>query len=264
MSLNPNHHHLEASSYRIQPSSQYAFFDGHIMSQEALESTSDSAPTPRARRGVPSPRDRCRSFLLIFTLYLLFSICLATGLSYIDSNQVYFMRWPSFPNIDSSHGVPAPSTWEGLKGGEHCLRYATREYTARLSTNTIGQEAMRACKETPTEIHGRILQTNFCQDLGIGRGVWGFWIVDFDEPACQTKWDKFVDLGCEDNNPDTEMSLRRIEAHLENLQTGADWRIMCTTTPADIRGRHFFTPAECFNMGKLGVFGAWDVQDASC
>ena len=23
---------------------------------------------------------------------------------------------------------------------------------------------------------------------------------------------------------------------------------MCTTTPADIRGRHFFTPAECFNM----------------
>lgn len=264
MSLNPNHQRLEGSSYHIQPSSPYATsFDGRLMSQ--VESTSDSAHIHRARRTVPSPRDRCRSFLLIFTLYLLFSICLAIGLSYTDNNQVHFMRWLSFPNIAFSHGVPAtPSTWEGLKGGEHCLRYATREYTARLSTNAIGQEAMRACKETPTEIHGRILQTDFCQNLGLGRGVWGFWIVDFDEPVCLTQWDKFVDLGCEDSNLDAERSFRRIEAHLENLQIGADWRIMCTTTPADIHGRHFSTPAECFNLGKLGVFGAWDVQDTSC
>lgn len=63
--------------------------------------------------------------------------------------------------------VPAttPPVWEGLKGGEHCLRYATREYTARLSTNLMGKEAMKACKETPTEIHGRLVHTDFCQDL---------------------------------------------------------------------------------------------------
>lgn len=29
---------------------------------------------------------------------------------------------------------------------------------------------------------------------GLGRGVWGFWIMDFDEPVCETKWEKFVDL----------------------------------------------------------------------
>jgi hypothetical protein len=29
---------------------------------------------------------------------------------------------------------------------------------------------------------------------GLGRGVWGFWIVGSDEPVCETKWDKFVDL----------------------------------------------------------------------
>jgi len=195
-------------------------------------------------------------------------MCLAIGLSYTDK-KVHFVRWLSYnigyANPSDGRMVPAtPPTWEGLKGGEHCLRYATREYTARLSTNAIDQEAMRACKETPTEIHGQFLQTDFCQNLGLGRGVWGFWIVDFDELACQTTWGNFVDLGCENSGLDTGTSFRRIEAHLDNLQIGADWRIMCTTTPADIYGRHFFTPAECFNLGKFGIFGAWDVQDTSC
>lgn len=62
-------------------------------------------------------------------------------------------------------GSVTSPVWEGLKGGEHCLRYGTREYTARLSTNAIGLEAMRACKETPIEIHGQLLHTDFCQDL---------------------------------------------------------------------------------------------------
>jgi hypothetical protein len=115
------------------------------------------------------PRDRCYSFLLIFTFYLLLAMCLAIGLSYTDK-QVHFVRWLSYnigyANPSDGRMVPAtPPTWEGLKGGEHCLRYATREYTARLSTDGIYQEAMRACKETPTEIHGRLLQTDFCQDL---------------------------------------------------------------------------------------------------
>jgi len=219
-----------------------------------------------------SPRDRCCSMLLIFAVWLLLSICVAAVLSYTDYKMAYFVRWPSLRNIgyDFSDGRIMPleaPVWEGLKGGEHCLRYATREYTARLSTNTTGQEAMRACKETPTEIHGRLLLTDFCQDLGLGRGVWGFWIVNSDEPACQTTWGKFVDIGCENDgleSLDMKSSFRRIEARLDNLQIGADWRIMCTTTPADIDGRHFFTPAECFNLGKLGIFGAWDVKDLSC
>lgn len=125
----------------------------------------------RARSRVRSPRDRCCTVLLNFTFYLLLSICLAIGLSYTEYKQVVSARWLSLHDIwyvNFSNGRMAsaiPPTWEGLKGGEHCLRYATREYTARLSTNAIGQEAMRACKETPTEIHGRLLQTDFCQNL---------------------------------------------------------------------------------------------------
>jgi len=118
-----------------------------------------------------SRRNRCCSLLLIFALYLLLSICLTIGLSYTDDTRDFFARRLSlydigFANVSDGRIVPAvPSVWEGLKGGEHCLRYATREYTARLSTNAVGQEAMRACKETPAEIHGQLLLTDFCQDL---------------------------------------------------------------------------------------------------
>lgn len=109
--------------------------------------------------------------LFILTVWLLLSICLAIGISYADDQSASLVRWLSLHNIgytDLSDGrivrAVAPA-WESLKGGEHCLRYATREYTARLLTNAIGQEAMKACKETPAEIHGRLVQTDFCQDL---------------------------------------------------------------------------------------------------
>jgi hypothetical protein len=119
--------------------------------------------------------------LLIFTFYLLLSICVVIGLSYTDYKQVVFARWLSLHDIGYANfsdgrmtSAILPPAWEGLKGGEHCLRYATREYTARLSTNAIGQEAMKACKETPTEIHGRLLQTDFCQNLVRYHQPWNF------------------------------------------------------------------------------------------
>jgi hypothetical protein len=47
------------------------------------------------------------------------------------------------------------------------MRYATREYTARLKTIDLpaGEDAMKACRDTPVEIHGEVLYTNFCQNL---------------------------------------------------------------------------------------------------
>lgn len=76
---------------------------------------------------------------------------------------------------------------------------------------------------------------------------------------------------------------QRIEAHLENLREGDDWQFMCVTTPADIGGRYYLTPTECFNQvisytplmcflftnlflfqGRWGVYGIWDLHDDSC
>ncbi|KAF9478455.1 hypothetical protein BDN70DRAFT_808781 [Pholiota conissans] len=155
--------------------------------------------------------------------------------------------------------ISVEPSWEGLKGGEHCLRYATRQYTARLSDVPAGQESMlRACKETPVEIHSRVLYTDFCQDLGFNRGVWGFWVVDFNETDCETRWGEFTDVVLV-SEPD-----RRIESRLENLHAGDNWQFMCVTTPAEINGQHYSTPTECFNQGRWGIYGIWDLRDHSC
>ena len=61
--------------------------------------------------------------------------------------------------------------WENLRPGEHCLRFATREYTSRLvqvSGPHDSAEAMKACHETPVEIHSRQLRSDWCQDLVCG------------------------------------------------------------------------------------------------
>ncbi|CAA7268733.1 unnamed protein product [Cyclocybe aegerita] len=179
-------------------------------------------------------------------------------------------KHPASQSLDLSSGLQA--SWENLKGGEHCLRFATREYTARLSlsesANTAAsrQEMMRACRDTPVEIHGRLLSTDFCQDLGFGRGVYGYWIVDFEEPDCLTQWGEFSDLGCTTSVSETGTPLpfRRVESRLENLQPGSSWQIMCVTTPAEIYGQHFGSPAVCFNDKRAGVFGEWDMRDESC
>ncbi|PPQ76666.1 hypothetical protein CVT26_013959 [Gymnopilus dilepis] len=204
------------------------------------------------------------------------------------------------PTLLNSSIVPTDTsvtaTWENLKAGEHCLRYATREYTARLQVQVSddsfpelpepqAQDMLKLCRETPVRIHGRERWTSFCQDLGFGRGVWGFWVVDFEEPDCETTWGEFRDLvsmpisfvavvpsnifaqGCTPSLTDESQDqtvVRRFSSHLENLQTGSNWQIMCTTTPADIEGHHFSTPLDCYRLARLGTYGVWDVADSSC
>ena len=79
-------------------------------------------------------------------------------------------RWLSFSEVfrrRTNHNLTSifEPSWEGLKGGEHCLRYATRQYTARLSDGPAGTDMIRTCRETPVTIHGEFLYADFCQDL---------------------------------------------------------------------------------------------------
>ncbi|KAJ3498757.1 hypothetical protein NLJ89_g10178 [Agrocybe chaxingu] len=214
-------------------------------------------------------------FLFVFTIFSLTypSTIYAPALRHLvltTSVGSTLSKTPPSPSLALSNDLQA--SWESLKGGEHCLRFATREYTARLSlsesANTAAsrQEMMRACRDTPVEIHGRSLSTDFCQDLGFGRGVYGYWIVDFEEPDCLTQWGEFSDLGCTSSVSETGTPLpfRRVESRLENLQPGSSWQIMCVTTPAEIYGQHFGSPAVCFNDKRAGVFGEWDMHDLSC
>lgn len=120
---------------------------------------------------------------------------------------------PIFLNPSLEISITDGYSWEPLHSGEQCLRFATREYTSKLVTPGWpfnATEAMKACREIPFEIHGKALTTSWCQDLvsninfntfsfsrisqGAGRGVFGFWIVDFNEPECETRWGEFNDL----------------------------------------------------------------------
>ncbi|KDR70570.1 hypothetical protein GALMADRAFT_879032 [Galerina marginata CBS 339.88] len=113
---------------------------------------------------------------------------------------------------------------------------------------------MKLCKDTPVEIHGHLLFTDFCQDLVRLRSRHlGILAVGFDEPDRETEWSDFVDLGCA-VEIDGGNTYRRIESQLENLQSGSSWQIMCATTPADINGRHFASPDTCYNSLTSGTY----------
>lgn len=66
------------------------------------------------------------------------------------------------PPTEDEEVIP---TWENLRGAEHCLRYATRQYTARLANVPSDETAIRTCRETPAEIHGISMLPTFCRDL---------------------------------------------------------------------------------------------------
>lgn len=41
-------------------------------------------------------------------------------------------------------------------------------------------------------------------------GVWGYWMIDFEEPACLTRWGDFKDMGCD---PREDSSMTRVRAN---------------------------------------------------
>lgn len=71
------------------------------------------------------------------------------------------------------------NVWVGMKGGLHCLRYATRQYTARISEVRGSDSAMKPCKDTPVEIHSKVLFTDFCQDLVRPR-LYAYFLISID------------------------------------------------------------------------------------
>ncbi|KAJ7738047.1 hypothetical protein DFH07DRAFT_841320 [Mycena maculata] len=150
--------------------------------------------------------------------------------------------------------------WEDLRAEQRCLRHGARQYKARVANVPREYDPVQACKETAVEIHGvEIPSPTQCEDKGCG-GVFGHWTVDYLEPTCITHFDEFNDKGC--TSPGS--GRRRIESRLWNLQSGDDWRDMCSTTPANFRGLHLGSPEICENWGISGVWGFWNIEDPAC
>ncbi|KAF8985348.1 hypothetical protein BDQ17DRAFT_1415386 [Cyathus striatus] len=155
--------------------------------------------------------------------------------------------------------------WAQLGVGK-CESYNSRRYWSTLQhipENYTG-DRITACMETAARVHGREVKPLWCDDLG-ELGVWGNWVVDFDEPGCRPRWNMYKDNGC--TAPGS--GLREIEHHLEHfsLSESYDWRDVCIRAPADFNGRHFDGPDHCENWGSNespNVFGYWRIEDESC
>jgi len=151
-------------------------------------------------------------------------------------------------------------SWSGVKGQRQCLSYGAREYTAQLENIPAGYNRIKACMTTPVVIHGTTLEKpSRCEEDGLGR-VYGHWLVNHNEASCSTYWRSFKDKGCVVQGS----GKRRIEARLDNLQRGDDWREMCSTTPANFAGLNFSTPDYCTNWGSFGTWGIWEIDESNC
>jgi hypothetical protein len=61
--------------------------------------------------------------------------------------------------------IRAKFYWEDLGADQHCLRYSTRQYTARVANVPRQYDPVQACKETAIEINGvKILNPVQCED----------------------------------------------------------------------------------------------------
>ncbi|KAF9502219.1 hypothetical protein BDN71DRAFT_1459507 [Pleurotus eryngii] len=141
-----------------------------------------------------------------------------------------------------------------------CSSYGTREYSARLLNVPEKFDAMELCAETEVSIHGVMKQPSYCKDNGKWGGVYGHWVVDFQEAACAPYFSKFENKGCSTAGS----GLRTYHSRLENLRPSDDWKDMCSTTPADFLGNHFDSPTHCVDWSPHGIWGIWDVSDANC
>ncbi|KAF9445812.1 hypothetical protein P691DRAFT_244828 [Macrolepiota fuliginosa MF-IS2] len=153
-----------------------------------------------------------------------------------------------------------PLIWENLKRGEHCLRYKTREYTAKSVGQNRGPAAMEECRRSRAQIHDIELRPTFCENLGTWSGIWGHWVVDFDEPDCETSWTTFEDQGCQ-----VTTGSHRFTAKLDRWNRKDNWLIMCSTTPAEhtLHEKKLPVPSRCERVKDV-VIGTWDVPDRSC
>lgn len=69
-----------------------------------------------------------------------------------------------------------PLALDNLRRGGRCLRYRTREYTAKSNAPSRGQVALKECRKSYAKIHDIELKPTFCENLvcfivGMGRSV---------------------------------------------------------------------------------------------
>jgi len=151
--------------------------------------------------------------------------------------------------------------WDNPVADTHCTAHNTREYRARLlNTVPYTYNWLKPCQDIPIVIHGRSINTTRCYiNPNVQGEVYGYWLVDSNEPLCSPYWDRFKDKGCTAKGS----GRRRLESHLENIHDGEDGEKLCASSPHDFYGQHFDYPDSCGNWGGQ-IFGIWEISDPNC
>ncbi|KAG2069560.1 hypothetical protein BDR04DRAFT_1055334 [Suillus decipiens] len=202
----------------------------------------------------------CRQSIYVYAV--LSHIVLLVVVVIIALTSLIFSIRPSNDplNPDNQDRIRMNMSWTDL-ASHTCTTYATREYTARLvNIPSSYNRRVEACMATPIKIHETEYMPQWCEDHG-PNNVIGHWEVNQHEPDCAPYWNWYKDLGC--ISPGSGQ--RRIQHHLKNLPSGADWKEFCATTPVSFNGMHFMGAESCFRK-YFGIFtyGQWVVDDESC
>ncbi|KAH8094515.1 hypothetical protein BXZ70DRAFT_947824 [Cristinia sonorae] len=142
-----------------------------------------------------------------------------------------------------------------------CLAYNTRRYQAKLRNVPLGADWLQACMSTQVEIQGRTFSAPEKCEIW-GDDVYGYWIVDFDQPECQPRWADFTwQKGC------LRPGIYGLEAPLWGQKQGDDVYQLCMTTPGYLAGYgDMGHPNYCERRGDrdIGMVGRWEVPDNNC
>jgi len=82
--------------------------------------------------------------------------------------------------------VPQGAFWDPLLPAPDCRAYGKREYHGALQNIPEGWTDMDACMNMPAEVKGVTLKRpNRCGYVGGSPHIYGFWMVDWDQPDCK-------------------------------------------------------------------------------
>ena len=149
-------------------------------------------------------------------------------------------------------GTAAASPRWGAFKPDACVAVGKRQYSSRLWD--IQGDWLRACKATGATIQRqRFAHPTRCKNRGAS-GMWGEF--DVKDASCKVRW------GAAKRDACTATGVRQYSARLWDIP-GRDWTQACRRSEATVAGRSML-PARCKNLGAGGMWGEFDVADASC
>ena len=90
--------------------------------------------------------------------------------------------------------VPYDAFWDAISPAPACSAYGKREYSSTLQNIPEGWTAIDACMNMPVEIKGVAVRRPYrCAFVEGSSHIYGYWMVDWDEPDCRPWWYNYQD-----------------------------------------------------------------------